>query len=162
MRRGLFEVAALQNTIEVAVPAEKLFDFVVDVRNEPRWNPQMLDAQMLSPEPVGVGTTFRVTFGRGVGEALIQYAQMERPHSYTAVSRSQVLDVQSEGLIEEVPTGGKLTIRTRLQPHGMLRLLTPALGLWMRRTWDQDLHRVKALLEHDIPTANQAESADAA
>lgn len=161
MRRGLFEVAALQNTIDVAVPAEKLFDFVVDVRNEPRWNPQMLDAQMLSPEPVRVGTTFRVTFGRGVGEALIQYAQMERPHSYTAVSRSQVLDVQSEGLIEEVPTGGKLTIRTRLQPHGMLRLLTPALGLWMRRTWDQDLHRVKALLEHDIPTANQAESADA-
>jgi hypothetical protein len=53
MRLGLFEVAALQNRIDVAVPAEKLFDFVVDVRNEPRWNPQMLDAQMLSPEPVG-------------------------------------------------------------------------------------------------------------
>lgn len=57
----------IENMLDIAAPAEKVFDFVVDVRNEPRWNPQMLHAEMLTPEPIGAGTTFRVRFGRGVG-----------------------------------------------------------------------------------------------
>jgi hypothetical protein len=32
-------------------------------------------------------------------------------------------------------------IRTQLRPHGMLRLLTPALGWWMHRTLDEDLRK---------------------
>jgi hypothetical protein len=45
----------IENMLNIAAPAEKVFDFVVDVRNEPHWNPQMVHAEMLSPEPVGVG-----------------------------------------------------------------------------------------------------------
>jgi hypothetical protein len=65
MRRDLLEVAAVENAIDIAAPAEEIFDVIVDVRNEPRWNPQMLRARMVTPEPVAAGTTFRVTFGRG-------------------------------------------------------------------------------------------------
>jgi uncharacterized protein YndB with AHSA1/START domain len=68
MRRGLLEVAALENAIDIAAPAEEIFDVIVDVRNDPRWNPQMLRVQMITAEPVAAGTRFRVTFGRGVGE----------------------------------------------------------------------------------------------
>jgi hypothetical protein len=57
----------IENVLEIAAPAEKVFDFVVDVLNEPRWNPQMLHAEILIPKLIGVGTTFRVRFGRGVG-----------------------------------------------------------------------------------------------
>jgi len=49
MRRGLFEVAALENMIDISAPADEVFDFVVDVRNEPRWNPQLLHVQMNRP-----------------------------------------------------------------------------------------------------------------
>ena len=38
----------IENMLDIAAPAEKVFDFVVDIRNEPRWNPQMLHAEMLS------------------------------------------------------------------------------------------------------------------
>ena len=51
--------------IDIAAPAEEIFDVIVDARNEPRWNPKMLRAQMLTPGPVAAGTTFRVVFGRG-------------------------------------------------------------------------------------------------
>jgi uncharacterized protein YndB with AHSA1/START domain len=37
----------IENVLNIAAPAEKVFDFVVDVRNEPRWNPQMLHAGCL-------------------------------------------------------------------------------------------------------------------
>lgn len=147
MSRRMLEVATLENTIEIAAPAEEVFDLVADVRNEPRWNSQLLDVQMLTSAPVGVGTRFLVRFGRGVGRALL--AGVDRPRSWTAVSRSRVLDAQTEGRVDDVPGGSRLTIRSRLRPHGVLRLLTPVLGLWMRRIWDQDLRRVKAVLEQD-------------
>ncbi|HEX6758460.1 MAG TPA: wax ester/triacylglycerol synthase domain-containing protein [Propionibacteriaceae bacterium] len=155
MMRDLWEVATVENTLDIAAPAEELFDFVVDVRNEPRWNPQMLQVQMLTSEPVRAGTTFRVIFGRGVGEAVIEDTKVDRPHSWTAVSRSRVLDVESEGQILDVPGGSRLIMRSRLRPRGTLRLLTPALGWWMHRTWEQDLRRVKALLEHDTSTVSE-------
>jgi hypothetical protein len=81
MRRGLFGVAAFQNTIDIAASAEEVFDFAVDVRNKPRWNPQMLHVLMLTPEPVGAGTRFRVKFGRGVGDAVIEDTKIDRPQS---------------------------------------------------------------------------------
>src|SRR5215207_1716282 len=82
MSRGVREETTVENVIEIAASAEKVFDFVVDVRNEPEWNPQMLHAEMLTPEPIGVGTRFRVTFGRGVGEALIEDISIDRPRSW--------------------------------------------------------------------------------
>ena len=43
----------------------------------------------------------------------------------------------------------------RSRPPRDLRLLTPALGWWMDATWEQDLRRVKALLEHDTSTVSE-------
>jgi diacylglycerol O-acyltransferase len=160
MSRGVLEETTVENVIEIAAPAEKVFDFVVDVRNEPLWNPQMLDAEMLTPEPIEVGTTFRVRFGRNVREGLIEDIQINRPRSWAAVSRSRTLDVVSEAQIEETSNGCRLLVRMRLRPHGTLRLLTPVLGVFMHRTLDQDLRRVKALLEPDTLTAVEAAAMD--
>jgi diacylglycerol O-acyltransferase / wax synthase len=151
----VLEETTIENVIEIAAPAEKVFDFLVDVRNEPQWNPQMLRAEMLTPEPIGVGTRFRVTFGRGVGEALIEDVQINRPRSWAAVSRSAPLEVLSEGLIDETANGCRLVMRMRMRPHGNLRVLTPALGMFMHRALDQDLRRAKALLEPHTSTAVQ-------
>ncbi|HEX3197900.1 MAG TPA: wax ester/triacylglycerol synthase domain-containing protein, partial [Propionibacteriaceae bacterium] len=151
-------MATVENMIDIAAPAEEVFDFVVDVRNEPRWNPQLLHVQMLTPEPVGAGTRFRVIFGRGVGEVVIEDTKVDRPRLWAAVSRSRVLDVESEGQILGAPGGSRLIIRTRLRPRGTLRLLTPALGWRMHRIWEHDLVRVKTLLEHETSTVSETES----
>jgi hypothetical protein len=58
MSRGVLEETTVEYLIEIAAPAGKVFDFVVDVRNEPQWNPQMLQVGMLTAEPIGVGTRF--------------------------------------------------------------------------------------------------------
>ena len=160
MSRGVREETTVQNVIEIAAPAEKVFDFVVDVRNEPQWNAQMLNAEMLTPEPIGVGTRFRVTFGRGVGEALIEDISISRPRSWAAVSRSRALDVLSEGQIDRTANGSRLVIRMRLRPRGSLRILNPALGVFMHRALDQDLRRVKALLEPHTSAAVAAGPVD--
>ena len=48
-------------------PPEAVFDFVADERNEPRFNPQMLRAEQLSPGPIGLGTRFRARSPAGAG-----------------------------------------------------------------------------------------------
>jgi hypothetical protein len=59
---AFLEVAPVDNAIDVGAPAEEIFDFVVDVRNEPRWSPQLLRAQMLTPQPLLVaGVRLSVT-----------------------------------------------------------------------------------------------------
>jgi diacylglycerol O-acyltransferase / wax synthase len=149
-------VATVTNVIDIAASAENVFDFVVDVRNEPRWNPQLLSAEMLTPEPIGVGTTFLVKFGRGVGNAWIEDTKVDRPRSWTAVSRSQALDAHSDCQIQDITGGCRLIMHTQLRPHGIIRLLTPALGWWMHRTVDQDLRRMKAVVEGDATTVPEA------
>jgi hypothetical protein len=113
----------IENVLEIAAPAEKVFDFVVDVRNGPRWNPQTLHAEMLTPKPIGVGTTFRVRFGCGVGDGLIMDTKINRPRSRAAISRSRALDAESAGEINDLTGGCRLITGIELRPHGILRLL---------------------------------------
>jgi hypothetical protein len=109
--------------IDIAAPAEEIFDVIVDARNEPRWNPKMLRAQMLTPGPVAAGTTFRVVFGRGVGEALIEDTKIDRPRSWTATSRSRALDAQTEGQIHDISGRCEVFLHTQLRSP---RVLAPA------------------------------------
>ena len=53
----------VENSIGIAAPAEAVFDYVTDVRREPEWNPQLREAEKLTPGPVGAGP------GTGSGSA---------------------------------------------------------------------------------------------
>ena len=47
--------------ITIAAPPEKVFAFVADLANLPRWQTGIVAAARTSPDPVGVGSTARVT-----------------------------------------------------------------------------------------------------
>jgi Polyketide cyclase / dehydrase and lipid transport len=135
------------NTIELAADADAVFDYMTDLRNEPRWNPHMRDVEKTTDGVVGHGTRFRVTFGRGVGEALVEHTAFDRPRSWSSLSRSRLLDVESANHVEPIPGGCRLVIGTQLSPRGALRLSTPLLRHWMHATWARDLRTVKAQVE---------------
>jgi polyketide cyclase/dehydrase/lipid transport protein len=143
----LLPSGAVENTVELHAPSDVVFDYMTDIRNEPCWNPQMVEAEKLTPGEIGAGTRFRARLRRGVGETIIRHVRFDRPSSWASRSSSRLLDVDAENEVVAAPEGCRLTIRTRLHPRGVMRLATPLLGWWMRRTWDRDLHAVKTLLE---------------
>jgi hypothetical protein len=49
----------IEGEIIIARPAEAVFDFAADQRNEPRYNPRMIRADEVAGGPVGNGTVFR-------------------------------------------------------------------------------------------------------
>ena len=59
----------VEGEIVIDRPAEEVFDFVADERNEPRYNPKMRRAEQISDGPIGVGTRFEaelVSMGRAI------------------------------------------------------------------------------------------------
>jgi len=48
-----------EGEILIDLPAEEVFDFVADSRNEPSFNPAMAGVELLTPLPIGRGTRFR-------------------------------------------------------------------------------------------------------
>jgi uncharacterized membrane protein len=53
------DVFDIDGEIVIKRPVEEVFDFAVDVRNEPRYNPHMRRAEQITDGPIGVGTRFR-------------------------------------------------------------------------------------------------------
>ena len=127
----------VENSIVIAAPAEKVFDYVTDVRRE----------RGLTPGPIGAGTRYRVRFGRGAGVAIIENTGFDRPRSWSAGSTSRRLDVRFQGQVTEVAGGCRLAVRNELFPHGVLRALSPFLRLLIRRSWEQDLRAIKTIIE---------------
>ena len=139
---------AVENSIGIAAPAETVFDYVTDVRREPEWNPQLREAEKLTPGPIRTGTRYRVRFGRGVGTAVIENTAFDRPRIWSAVSTSRRLEVHFRGKVTGFPGGCRLAVQTELLPHGALRMLSPFLRRLMRRSWEKDLAAIKAIIEH--------------
>ena len=138
----------VENSIGIAAPAETVFDYVTDVRREREWNPQLREAEKLTPGPVGVGTRYRVRFGRGVGAAIIENTAFDRPRGWSGVSTSRRLDVRFRGQVTGLPGGCQLAVRNELFPRGALRVFSPVLPRVLRRSWDKDLAAIKAIIEH--------------
>jgi polyketide cyclase/dehydrase/lipid transport protein len=138
---------AIDSNIGIAAPAEKVFDYVTDVRREPEWNPQLREPEKLTPGPVRAGTRYRVRFGRGVGTAIIENTGFDRPRSWSAVSTARWLTVRFRGQVSPVPGGCQLAVHTELRPRGVLRVLSPLLRRLLRRSWEQDLRAIKTIIE---------------
>jgi hypothetical protein len=64
--------------VTIGRPAETVFDFVADLRNEPRFNPDASNISQETPRPVGLGTVWSEDFRR-IGRYRTTIDQYERP-----------------------------------------------------------------------------------
>ncbi|HEY8407571.1 MAG TPA: hypothetical protein VIK66_06310 [Gaiellaceae bacterium] len=62
-------------------PVEEVFDYVADERNEPNFNARIFRVQLLTPEPIGVGSRFGIemTMMRRVFDMTVESTALERP-----------------------------------------------------------------------------------
>ena len=74
-------MARVSGEIQIERPVEEVFDFVADQRNEPIYNPRMLQSEKITDGPIAVGTRFRATArsGRRTVEMLIEVTSPRGP-----------------------------------------------------------------------------------
>jgi carbon monoxide dehydrogenase subunit G len=139
----------IDGEIVINRPTEEVFDFVADERNEPRYNPQMRRAELISDGPIGVGTRFQaemVSMGRGV-EMVIEFTGFERPRRLASSTHMSTMDVQYTLTFEPVPEGTRMRWSGDLEPRGMLKLLSPVVAGLGRRQEQRIWTGLKHLLE---------------
>ncbi len=83
----------VEGEIVIHRPAEVVFDFVADERNEPRYNPRMVSAETLSTGQIGVGTRFRAEMKtrRQTVPMIIEY---QRPWRLASSTRLSSMDMR--------------------------------------------------------------------
>jgi hypothetical protein len=136
----------VENAIEVWRSPEDVFDYMTDITKEAEWNPRTGRAEKLTPGPIGLGTQFSAEWIKG-NPAIVEYIGFERPMAWASVARSRRLDAKGEGRISPTKQGSRVVVRTKLRPKGLLALLLPLMRRIMHEREDQNLERVKAILE---------------
>jgi hypothetical protein len=120
-------------SIRVHRPAEQVFDFVADLRNEPRFNPDAADVRRETPGPVSLGTVYTEHL-RGVGSYRTTVDRYERPSQLGFDARNPRTDALVR--FRFTPRGERETdvsCIVQLRMRGAMRLLEPPMRPIIRR-----------------------------
>jgi hypothetical protein len=137
-------------------PAEEVFDFVADCRNELAWNPRAVQIDKLSDGPIGLGTRFRGRYKGGMTLEIevVEYARPSRI-AWDVVGRG----IRMRPVITVTPTAGGSHVKMTadVTPSGIMRFVFPVMGPIFRR---QNL-AAGANLKRVLEARSPATSADA-
>src|SRR5437868_2065493 len=103
-------------------PAEEVFDFLADMRNEPSWLPGAADVRLTSADPVGPGSTFEGTYARA-GTVRCRIADHERPGRLTIHGEAKGMTFDDTIVLTSTGTGTTLVAVMHTSPKGLFKLV---------------------------------------
>jgi carbon monoxide dehydrogenase subunit G len=133
----------------VNAPIEIVFDFLVDVRNEPRWLPGASNVRLISSEPIGEGSIFVGDYARA-GAVTVRVTRRDRPHRITLAGDARTLSFTDD--IELSPTTGGTALAAKMttRPKGLFRLFASVMGRIIGKQFQANWDSLKATLENEI------------
>lgn len=136
----------IENSIEIARTPEDVFDYLSDMGNEVRWNPDCLSMEQLTAGPVGLGTRFRAKWKQGP-VIFTEVTAYERPHSWTYTNGGSIACILSFTLESTSSGGTRLTARGLWSASGLARLFFPIFIREMRKAEVQTVSHARRALE---------------
>ena len=135
--------------IIIARPWEQVATYASDPSNAPEWYANIASVQWQTPPPVGVGS--RLDFvARFLGRTLAYTYEVVEYGPDRLVMRTAQGPFPMETTYTWRPEGEsstRMTLRNRGEPSGFGRVAAPVMAAAMRRANQQDLARLKRILE---------------
>ncbi|WP_247045397.1 SRPBCC family protein [Arthrobacter rhizosphaerae] len=134
-------------------PADQVFAFVSDIRNDPQWHTDILDAEYDASGPAGPGpgatfhTRFKPFMGQTEGTGTVTV--YEPPRRVVLTSQMGNMKPVLTLTVEPDAGGSRITRRLDMEPTGMLRIVAPFTGGMMRKHNAGFLTNLKRVLEAD-------------
>ena len=146
-------MARIEGQIVVERSVAEVFDFVADERNEPRYNPRMLSAELVSDAPIGPGSRFRAELKklRGTMPMIIEFTDFDRPRRLASSTHSSMMDATGALTFEPLAHGTLMRWSWDVCPRGTLRLIPALVELIGRRQEQGIWGNLKRLLETGVP-----------
>lgn len=126
-------MAHIAGKIRIAAPLERVFDTVADSRNEPSFNPAMTEVELLTPEPIGLGTRFRARMGKAGMDMLVELTEFDRPHRLGSLTTSAMMETAGTLTFTTEPDATILAWDWQVRPKGWFRAFLPLVGPLGRR-----------------------------
>jgi uncharacterized protein YndB with AHSA1/START domain len=147
--------AQVEGEIVIRRSVEEVFDYVADERHEPSFNTRMSRVELLTPEPIGVGSRFGIemTMMRRVFDMTVEFTAFERPRLLSSTSHSQPPGGKGRPLLtagrltfHRVPEGTQMRWSWQVETPGAMRMLVPLVARMGRRQGAAGLGRLEAAL----------------
>lgn len=126
-------MAHVVGKVRIAAPLERVFDTVADSRNEPSFNPAMTEVELLTPEPVGLGTRFRARMGKAGMDMLVELTEFDRPHRLGSLTTSSMMETSGTLSFTTEPDVTIMAWDWQVRPKGWFRMFGPLVGPLGRR-----------------------------
>lgn len=123
----------IQHSIVIARPIEQVFAFVTDLRNETRWQPEIVSVTL--DGPMRAGATFherRVSFGRCYDWRFV-ITTYDPPRCISIDTLSGTAPYRGSRVFEAVAGGTRVTESGELELPRLLRPLEPLLARLSKR-----------------------------
>jgi hypothetical protein len=138
--------AIIENSGDIARSSEDVFDYLSDIGNEVRWNPDCVSMERLTDGSVGVGARYRAKWKQSP-YVVSECTEYDRPRTW-AWKNGGPMSVQMRFTLEPLSPGRtKMTVRGEWTPHGWFRLVFPLFVRIMRRAEVQTFANAKRALE---------------
>jgi uncharacterized protein YndB with AHSA1/START domain len=142
----------IQASTIIHQPVEKVFEFMWDPQTIRLWLPEPNDSIPLATGPEGAVTCSRNKV-RGWAGITFEYIQETKEYVpnrkiYTQICESHGWFIsQSHWDFETVVEGTQITVQHDVESHSWLRLVSPILFLMAQNKVEDDLIRLKKILE---------------
>ncbi|MDW3219465.1 MAG: SRPBCC family protein [Acidimicrobiales bacterium] len=135
--------------LHIDCPPATAFDVLADVRNELRWNDDVSEAELLTGEPIGRGSTFTTEHAAPLGEIESTITVFDRPDRLEFAATSKRMDLGISFTLTEDGSGTLVHGTFDPKPRGIMAVLFPLLRPMIRRGMAKQHQNLKALCESE-------------
>ena len=139
----------LERSVSIARPPDEVFDYVLDMRNEPKWHTDVLEVRPPSDPRVGEGTVFAVKFKpmMGASEGTMTVVGLEPSRRIVMNGRVGKFAPTITHTFDPDDGGTRYTRRVEMTPPGIMRVMAPFMKGMMGKQNDKFLANLKRELE---------------
>lgn len=138
----------VERSVSIARPPGDVFSFVSDIRNDPKWHTDVLEAKA-STEAVGAGTVFDVKIkpSMGVSGGTMTVAEFDPPRRLVFQGRMGKMEPRVSYAVEPEGSGTRYTRVVEIPTKGIMGLMTPMMKRMIGKANDGFLANLKRVLE---------------
>jgi Polyketide cyclase / dehydrase and lipid transport len=125
-----------RGTVQVRRSAEDCFDFIADLCNEPKFNPDASHIVKATDGPIGLGTVFTENV-KPLGHFEVRIDEYERPRLLGFDARNARATIPVRFRFASVGSETRIDAEIELQLKGPLRLLEPVMRPLVSRMYER-------------------------
>jgi carbon monoxide dehydrogenase subunit G len=128
--------------------AQEVFDFLADVRNEERWNPNVVRIESESDAPLSVGGSFEGVYRRG-GRMRFELVEAVRPSRLVFQGGGRQMTLVATLELERAGSATCVRMNGQMEPRGPMKLLAPLMRKPIERQYERVAQSFRQVVEAD-------------